>query len=32
MFITLSWRVALPLAFGFGVLVTTLNKLKFPGP
>jgi hypothetical protein len=30
MFLTLPWRLALPLAVGFGLVVMTLNKLKFP--
>jgi hypothetical protein len=32
MFITLPWWLALPLAVGLGMLVTILNKLKFPWP
>jgi hypothetical protein len=32
MYLTLPWRLALPLAVGFGLVVMTLNKLKFPWP
>lgn len=32
LFITLPWWLALPMAVFFGVLVTILNKLKFPWP